>query len=702
MRKTDAFGVALSRRSGRPEGNLSYRATVALLPKTIREDDRSVEFIAATERPVRVADYDRMEMIDEVLLMSGMALPANGQTPFLDNHERFSVCDVLGSMRQFRPENAQLLGRAFFSRKQKAVEAFQDVRDGHLTDVSVGYKVTESVWIPEGQRQVVNGVNYAGPLKVATRWELREVSLTPIGADPDAKARGEPKNNKEEKPMNPFNEWLVRGGFNPETLTEQQKVTLRKQYDEETARAAAPAPAKKPEPATPAAPAAAPADPEANRKAVEGERNRCSEIRALCAEAKISGEIEANLIKSGATIDEARTQILDHVLKTRKTDPVGGVVEMGQDDGEKFRAAAVDGILVRARIPVTNPAPGFGDFSNMGFADLARECLEKNGIRARNMTRQQLFEAALRPHLVIGRRGGPGHSTSDFAHVLGAANTKSLMLGWDLAEVTYPIWCRIGSLANFQAHKRVKLSDAPDLQTILDGQDVPQAAFSDMGETIQLGTKGLMVGIGRQALINDDLDAFRRIPMALTARARHNVNAAVYALLIANAAMGNDSIALFHATSHGANLASAGDIGDPSNSTLAKMEKVMFDQTGPKSTKLNIKPKFVLSGSYHKNTLNILIGSQGLAMPQYSGSVKNPWQGLVPVFDGNITGKKWFGAADQTLHDTVEVGFLDGRDGPTIEQFDANPFYLGVYNRVYLDYGVADLDYRALYQNPGE
>ena len=49
---------------------LSYRAFAADV-STLDEDSRSIDGIAATEQPVLMPDFDRMEMVPESLLMVG-------------------------------------------------------------------------------------------------------------------------------------------------------------------------------------------------------------------------------------------------------------------------------------------------------------------------------------------------------------------------------------------------------------------------------------------------------------------------------------------------------------------------------------------------------------------------------------------------------------------------------------------------------
>ena len=155
-------------------------------PESLDESARTVVFALATETPARVWDWNR-GVIDEVLLMSGAEFPA--QIPLLDAHNRYSVESQLGSLRALHVDGAALCATAYFSSVPRAEEAFAKVREGHLTDISVGYTVEDAVWIPEGETAFVDGRTFSGPLRVVRKWRVKEGSLTPIGADEQAKAR---------------------------------------------------------------------------------------------------------------------------------------------------------------------------------------------------------------------------------------------------------------------------------------------------------------------------------------------------------------------------------------------------------------------------------------------------------------------------------------------------------------------------------
>src|SRR4030067_566437 len=78
---------------------MSRRAATRFEPRTIDMTARTVEIVAATEDPCTVLDYDRWQMVDEVLLMSGLRTKEirNGKVPLLDAHQRATVRNVLGS-----------------------------------------------------------------------------------------------------------------------------------------------------------------------------------------------------------------------------------------------------------------------------------------------------------------------------------------------------------------------------------------------------------------------------------------------------------------------------------------------------------------------------------------------------------------------------------------------------------------------------
>ncbi len=169
---------------------LFTRAATVSPVKTVNRRERSIEAVLATESKARVYDPGRRTTIEEVLLADGC--DTSGFAVLLDNHER-TLGGALGSVREIRQERAKIVGRLFFSDADpRAESAWRKTRDGHIRDVSAGYRVLEYQDVEPGKTATIGGKRYTAgrlPLRVTTRWRLREVSLTPIGADSRATTR---------------------------------------------------------------------------------------------------------------------------------------------------------------------------------------------------------------------------------------------------------------------------------------------------------------------------------------------------------------------------------------------------------------------------------------------------------------------------------------------------------------------------------
>ncbi len=312
-------------------------------PQTLDEKTRSVEVVIATEEPVEVWDWTRWEPVREVLLMSALERPGE-QVPLLDTHNRYSTSNVLGSVREIQVRGDRLVGRAYFSETQEAATAFLKVREGHLTDLSVGYRVTASVWVEEGTTAEVEGRKFEGPLRVVTGWKLREVSLCPLGADEKAKIRdGRAGRPAKEEIMDPkLRKFLETRGL-PAEAGDEEAWRFLESLEVRRAEPKLPAsgPEAQPEPeegraagemsrSAAGTPPATP--PEAGRsqsttdeagqtsgfdpeEVARAERERILEIRAMCRELRLGDELAEELIRSGHSLEDCQARVLDELRR---------------------------------------------------------------------------------------------------------------------------------------------------------------------------------------------------------------------------------------------------------------------------------------------------------------------------------------------------------------------------------------------------
>jgi phage major head subunit gpT-like protein len=214
-------------------------------------------------------------------------------------------------------------------------------------------------------------------------------------------------------------------------------------------------------------------------------------------------------------------------------------------------------------------------------------------------------------------------------------------------------------------------------------------------ETVQLGKFGRIVAITREAIINDDLDAFTRIPDRFGVAAANLESDIVWDVLIKNATMA-DGVALFDAAH--ANLTGTGTTISVASLGVGK---AMMRTQKFSGTVLNIQPKYLVVGS----KLETVAAQYIATLTAQSAPNVNPFAGqLIPIVEPRLdtihNGNAWFLIADPATIDTIELAYLQGERGVQIETrqgFDVD----GVEIKARLDVAAKAIDYRGMYKNIG-
>ncbi len=628
--------------------NFVTRAQILYTPQSFREADDSVEFTLSTEQPALIFDYTHFRLVSEVIVANGVIIPDNKQVPLIDSHDRGTVKNILGSVRDFKIENNKVIGRLFFSKSKDAQEALLKVREGHLDSGSVGYRQEETVYIPEGESLVKNGKEYNGELYLTTKWALQEFSLVAIGADSGAKARNE-NVQVSESAAREAAEKITEEKSMPAEIKERAEGTVTTENQA--------------------------------KDGIKEVTIRSARISELCAKHGCADKA-AEYIRSGASVEQVQDAILDTIQARTVPLSTASRIEVGTEDVEKKRAAAVDGILIRSGIKLASPAPGAKDYSTLSFENIARNCLRASNVDTSYMGREEIMKRAL--------------STSDFPNILANVASKSVMKGYEAGQQTYRIWAKTGMLPDFKTASRVALGDAPEMLLNESGEEVQQGVIGDRGESITLKTYARKLVITRQALINDDAGLFNRMFFAFGQRAANQIEAAAYGVLIDNKSLA-DGVKLFHSDHDNLEGTSKG-IVDSTKLSIAMA--AIGNQKSDGGMALSLMGRYILGGFENLVAASILCNSTTDATAS-SNADFNPYKnmGLVPVISGHIPGKKWFLVADNI--DTVEVAFLNGKDTPTIEAIDNDGSVLGRTYLAYIDYAAKALDYRGMFCNPG-
>jgi ATP-dependent protease ClpP protease subunit len=405
-------------------------------------------------------------------------------------------------------------------------------------------------------------------------------------------------------------------------------------------------------------------------------------VQPFISRPNIAALTNAALDNPGKSVESFRAEVLR--LLGRDVEPLGGGLIMTiEDESDKFRAGVVSGMMIRAGLTANDSTNEFRGYSLM---ELARATLHRKNISTKGLDKMSVVAAAFT------------HSTSDFDNLLADVASKSMMRGYDEADETFQAWTSVGNLPDFKASKRVDLNTFPSLLEVAPGAEYKYATIGDRGETIQLATYGRMFSITRQAIINDDLDVFTRVPNKMGRAAIRTVGNLVYAVLTANAAMA-DGIALFHA-SH-ANLATAAAL---STTSVDIIDAAMAKQTDATGNTLNIGLAYLIVPRALKGlALQVANSEYEIGTTTRNNTTPNWMRGVFEVVaDARLdttSASNWYAATDPTRHDTIEVSYLDGNTAPTLEQ-QGGWTVDGVEFKVRIDAGVKALDFRGLQKNP--
>ena len=656
-----------------------------ILPATVNTEARSVDVVFTTGAAVRRrrwTGWDTSVPFDEILEVSDRAVDLtrlNAGAPALDSHSVWSSHSQVGVVERAWIEGKEGKATIRFPREgldQAADRMFGLISDGIIRNVSVGYsiervKVVEPVAKGEVEQRIVE------------RWTPLEVSFVTVPADPRAQVRAadqasypvEIVNTRMQKEASmPESTTHVAGDVPALTETRNQPVAAPAQPEPTAARTPDPAPA--------------PDNEAIATRAREAERDRVSTIYDLTSRLNLERSFAEDLVKRGVSVDESRRLILDQVAaKSDETRTFPHVsIPLGGRDERITRRDAVANALLHRYSPTLFPLEDAArQYRGMTLLELARESLGNAGINTRGLSRDEVATRAL-------------HSTSDFPEILSAVTNKTLRQAYDAYPRTFALFCRQVLATDFKSMHRVQLGEAPQLLEVGESGEFKRGTLGESKESYKVKTYGRVVAITRQVLINDDLDAFTRIPAMYGNSIAQLESDVVWSIITANPAMA-DGNALFHTTHK--NLAAAGAALDVASVGAARAAMAL--QTGlDKKTVLNIRPAFLIVPAALELKAEQLV-AQNLVPADSAKVVPQSIRTLSPISEPRLdaaSATSWYLAASPNQIDTIEYAYLEGQQGAYIETrngFDVD----GVEIKCRLDFGAKAIDWRGLYKNPG-
>lgn len=403
---------------------------------------------------------------------------------------------------------------------------------------------------------------------------------------------------------------------------------------------------------------------------------------------------DLNAIVASAASHEAAKDALITALASRDAGKPGaqGAPTVTADARDKFIAGVTLALENKTGIDKGER----NEFSGRRMFEIARMSLELSGVRASYRDDYAMIGAAIAPVIMAGQMG-----SSDFVNILANVAHKAMLKGYDEAEETFAQWTSTGTLSDFKTVSRVDLGIFPSLDKVEEGAEYNYAKLSDRGVTLALATYGKMFAITRQAIINDDLNAFTKVPSKMGRAAHRTIGNLVYALLTSNPVMA-DGNNLFHANHK--NLASgAGSAMGVASLDAGRVAMAKQQDKDANAVALNIRPALLLAPVGLQGTAHQLMASQtepGQNNAALANRVANMAKVITDARLDAVSATAWYLSANPASTDTIEVSYLNGVQTPTLEQREGWNVD-GVEFKVRHDAGVNLLDFIGLYKSAG-
>lgn len=644
------------------------RLEARFAPSTFNADTRTVELVWSTGARVRRTDWRSGQPFIEELAMTEEAVDLarlNGGAPLLNTHGQYDLRDVIGVVERAWIMNGEGRAQVRFSARDEVQPILNDVRDGILRNVSVGYQVASEDWQESrGPDDVL--------VRTAKKWTPFEISLVPIPADASAQVRASGAATTAEGNNAPRREG--------ESMADTTVPAAEQARDNNVASAAQVV------------------DVSAVRTQ---ERARIESLEEPARLARSQGldETQVNALKARAISGDhdaawLRAELFGAIVAADEARPAlkpGPVSQFGRSYEDPANIVEAMATAIAARhMPAVASKAGEGqwrNFAGLRPSDMLIELAQARGERVSSRDREKLIARAF-------------HTSSDFPLLLANAGNKMLEAGYALASPSYRTFFARRRFNDFKAHSFLTAGDFPSLQALGESGEIKRGTVSEKREQITAQPYGRSVAVTRQMLVNDDLGAFTDFGTMIGRRIADWENATAYGVM--NTASGDGptltegSAAVFAAG--GTRNNKAGTASAVTAVALGLGFNAIKAQSSLDGLKLNIEPRYLVCSPIQEFVAAQFASST--VVPSAPGNVNVFADRFEVVSDANIPNNRWYLFADPAAAPVYVYGYVGDNEVPQVRV--GQPMGVdGTVVEVIHDFAVGAMDFRGGFFNAG-
>ncbi|MDV6033195.1 MAG: hypothetical protein F9B45_24525 [Phycisphaera sp. RhM] len=642
--------------------------TLAAADPPVEGDDkpalRKFSMVAYTGGAMRLGGWPYPVVVD----LAGLRVTRKSR-PILKDHDRGSIVGHTDDIKI--SERSLEVAGVISGVGTTAQEVIATSENGFPWQASLGASADKVVFIPEGKTAKANGRDHNGPLYIARKSTLGEVSFVALGADDNTEARvaagqaeEDPDTGDEETTdeLEPVNASLAMS-TKPKAKPQSQPLSAVEQMRAEAA----------------------------------AESRRIAGIRKLCGDKHPT--IEADAIEQGWSITKTELAVLrserpkapdqsQHSPRyNREVLEAAACLSVGID--EKTLLASYGERTLEAAHPIRH----------IGLKELVAECARSEGIDV-----PRVFGDGTETIRA-------GFSSMSLPSIMENVMNKTLLAAYQNTPIAAFDLCSVGTVSDFKEVSRYRLLGTGGFEQVAPDGELKHGKLSDQKFTNKADTYGQILTLTRHDIINDDLNAFMDIPRQMGRSGAESIDDLFFTLLLKNSGF---------FSSGNANLLEGIDTKfGPDSLTVAKttFRKQKAGPGGkPKDQKpINIRPEYLVVPVELETEAELLMGSAQLMIDAQGSPTKipvdNPHRNkyriistphLSDSYYQGASSTAWYLFANPRVLPAFEIVFLNGRRTPVIERVEMPPNTLGMGFRSYIDFGVNSQDHRAAVKVTGE
>jgi len=619
------------------------------------------------------------------------------------------------------------------SKMEVANQFIEDAQEGFPFQVSIGASIVPGkvFHVDEKQSVEVNGRTWKGPLIVAKRTVIRELSVTVLGADGNTSATlaATSFSSAKGKKKMTFEEFVASLHLDITAMSEEQTTALKAQWEL----------TKKPNPTEPNDtepnnnPGNQPQNVQAtqtldltnHRATMADETARIDGINACMS--NFTGLTEVKIDDKKMPILEAKQHAIREGMSVNDFELICRRSEYPQSSGPAIHIQNTEidqKPLVASLLRQTGCVQsGYNKTRDLKYgleAMFDANTLEKSHERIYNgaaslrtlmamqvnavgkhigahASMEEIHAAAVAAHNEVM---ASGFSTLSITNILEDAMHKTALASFNAVESVWPYICGRRPVNDFKAHNLYRLDFNGDYVKVAADGELKHISMTDTKYTIQADTYGAMVTIDRKTIKNDDLSMVIAKARALGSLGAARIEESVLVLLLSNPSS-------FFSAGNGNLLTGASSALSIPGLTNAKQK---FRDLVINNKPIGVSPTILLCGTPLEETANRLWaedrfdptrGDNAFTNNPHKGMYRpyvSPYLSNTAVLDQDqnaISGQsdtKWFLFADPNSPQgsAITIAFMDGRETPHFAEAETQ-FNVpdGMQFRSYLDWGVA-------------